>query len=794
MRAENEAVLVEARTIRIRGLVQGVGFRPTLWRLAEALGLKGEIGNDTRGVRLDLEGDRDALDRLIRRIEQEAPPLARIDAIEQQASAATSGFGDLRIVASGAGEVHTFALPDAAICAACLGDVLDPFDRRYRYPFTNCTHCGPRFSILRAMPYDRAETSMASFAMCADCAAEYENPADRRFHAQPNACHACGPKVELRRMDGRAMDVSAHSMLDAVDAVASLIQKGEIVAIKGLGGFHLACDATNGDAVARLRERKKRDAKPFALMVRDLEVARRFVRVSPDEARLLGDAAAPIVLLEPGERPLPEEIAPGMATLGIMLPYTPLHHLIFRRLDRPAVMTSGNRADEPQCITDADALERLAGIADYVLLHDREIVNRVDDSVVRVMAGAPRTIRRARGFAPEPMPLPAGFERAPDLLAMGGELKAVFCLLKDGQAILSPHQGDLEEARTQADCRHQMHVLAALFDHRPEAIAVDLHPEYFATKLGQQRAEDGGLPALQIQHHHAHIASCMAENGLPRDTEPVLGVALDGLGLGADGTIWGGEFLLADYQGFERLGCFKPVAMPGGDRASQEPWRNLYAHLMAEMGWPRFAMNFSELDLFQKLDAKPRATLDAMLSKNLNSPLASSAGRLFDAVAAALGLCFERVAFEGQAAMALEAIVDRDALETEDELLAYPFAIPNLGGRGMPYIEPLGMWEALLGDLILKTPPGVIAARFHRGLAKAIAGMVAKLIQRPDGRTIGRVALSGGVFQNRILLEQCLARLAPLDIDILTQSRVPANDGGLALGQAAIAAARLLER
>jgi hydrogenase maturation protein HypF len=427
-----------------------------------------------------------------------------------------------------------------------------------------------------------------------------------------------------------------------------------------------------------------------------------------------------------------------------------------------------------------------------VLLHDRAFLNRVDESIVRMDAGAPRVMRRARGLAPEPLKLPPGFEDSPPVLAMGGELKAAFCLIKDGQAILSPHQGDLENAETQADYRRQLDLFADLFEHRPDAIAVDLHPDYVSTRLGAARAGDGGL--IQVQHHHAHIASCLAENGVPLNSGPVLGVALDGLGYGDDGTLWGGEFLLADYRGFERLATFKPVAMLGGDAAAREPWRNLYAHLMAEMGWTRFAMNYRELDVFRFLDAKPRKILDAMLSKRLNCPLASSAGRLFDAVAAAIGLCSEQVAFEGQAALALEAAVDREAVDSEDELLAYPFTIPRLAGRGLPYIEPLAMWDAVLGDLVLETPPGVIAARFHRGLAKVIAGMAAKLIQRPEGTRIDRVALSGGVFQNRVLLEQTLARLAPLDLEILTQSRVPANDGGLALGQASIAAARLLNR
>jgi hydrogenase maturation protein HypF len=790
MRAQAGEVAAEARRIRIRGLVQGVGFRPAIWRQARALGLRGAISNDGEGVLLVLEGPPLQLDRLVRGLVAAAPPLARIDAIEQ-APAAFTGVAELVIAPSAAGPLHTWITPDAALCVACRQDVLDPFDRRYRYPFTNCTECGPRFSIVRAMPYDRDNTSMAGFTMCRACRAEYDDPSDRRFHAQPNACHACGPKVTLRRMDGRALELSAHTMLDVADAAGSLLQKGEIVAIKGLGGFHLACDATNPATVARLRARKRRDAKPFALMVRDLDVARRYCVLSDAEAALLADPAAPIVLLSAADERLPEAVAPGLATLGVMLPYTPLHLLILRRLARPVVMTSGNLADEPQCSEDADALARLAGIADYVLLHDRPIVNRIDDSVIRVAAGSPCLLRRARGFAPEPLPLPAGLAEAPPLLAMGGELKAAFCLTRDGQAILSPHLGDLEDARSWADYERQLGLFAELFAHRAAAIANDMHPGYRSSALGRRLAAERGLPLIEVQHHHAHIAACLAEHGVPLDAPPALGVALDGLGYGADGTLWGGEFLLADYRGFERLGTFKPVAMIGGAQAVRAPWRSLYAHLMAELGWQRFAMNYRELALFAQLDTKPRATLDAMLARGLNCPLASSAGRLFDAVAAAIGLCFEQAAYEGQAAMALEAAVDPTALDGEDELLAYPFAIPRLSDRGLPYIEPLAMWEALLGDLILATPPGVIAARFHRGLAKAIAGMVAKLVQQPGRAPVRQVVLTGGVFQNRILLEQCVARLAPLGLELLIPSRVPANDGGLALGQAAIAAARL---
>ena len=597
------------------------------------------------------------------------------------------------------------------------------------------------------------------------------------------------------RFDGRAVSFDQHSMLDDVDAVCGLLQKGEIVAIKGLGGYQLACDATREDVVARLRQLKRRDAKPLALMARDLDIIRRYCSVGPEEERLLKSPEAPIVLMGAnGPERLPKGIAPGLATLGFMLPTTPLHLLILRRMTRPVVMTSGNLSDEPQVITETDAYERLSGIAPYALIHDREIANRIDDSVVRVVAGRTRLMRRARGYAPAPIKLPAGFEAAPELLALGGELKATFCLVKDGEAILSQHQGDLEDALTFDDYRKNLSLYLTLFDHEPVALVADRHPEYLSTKLAHERARADGLPLIEVQHHHAHVAACLAENGRALDAPPVLGIVLDGLGFGDDGTIWGGEFLLADYRRYERLGTFKPVAMPGGAAAVREPWRNLYAHLTAEMGWAEFALNFNELELHSYLEAKPRATLDAMIKNGVNAPLASSCGRLFDAVSAALGLVRERQAYEGEAAARLEAIVDEDTLRNEDEMLAYPLNIPNLRGSGLPYIEPLAMWQAILGDLILKTPAPVMAARFHKGLAKTIAAMARKLARRddPQGARFETVALSGGCFQNRILFEEVMRRLEAEEFNVLTHALVPANDGGLALGQAAIGAAQLI--
>ena len=643
-RLADPAVSIE---IRVRGRVQGVGFRPAVWRIARELGVAGDIRNDPEGVLIAATGNAPALDRLIARIRSDAPPRSRIERIETRAIPfyVAEGF---RIVTSDGGLARTEIAPDAAICADCAREILDPFERRYRYAFANCTHCGPRLSIVRAIPYDRATTTMQDFALCRDCTAEYDDPADRRFYAEAIACHVCGPKPRLVRLDGCAVSFDQHSMLDDVDAAGSLLRKGEIVALKGLGGYQLACDATNGIVVQRLREAKHRETKPFAMMAANLDIIRRYCTVSEAEACALASPQAPIVLLRAdGPERLSDAVAPGLNLLGFMLPTTPLHVLALRRLDRPAVMTSGNLSDEPQITDDDEALTRLAGIADYAIVHDRPIAVRVDDSVLRVIEDKPRLMRRARGYAPEPIALPPGFEATPPILAYGSELKSAFCLIADGKAILSQHIGDLDDARTFDDFRRNLGLYAALFDHAPTALAADTHPEFGASRLARNRAAAEGLPLIEVQHHHAHVAACLGrERMLLLDAPPVLGIVLDGLGWGEDGTIWGGEFLLADYRTSARLGTFKPVAMLGGDRAAREPWRNLYAQLVATIGWPALAMNFAELELFRFLEQKPRTTLDAMLRGGIAAPLASSCGRLFDAVAAALDLCRERQGYE----------------------------------------------------------------------------------------------------------------------------------------------------
>lgn len=783
-----------AQEIRVRGIVQGVGFRPTVWKLAQQHGLRGSVCNDGNGVLIRSWGTDAGQQQFIASLRLHAPPLARIDSIECSPIGEAPEHNDFRITASNQGAVHTGVAADAATCPACMAESLDPFSRRYRYPFTNCTHCGPRLSIISSIPYDRAHTSMSAFTLCPDCQSEYDDPANRRFHAQPNACYVCGPTARLERIDGHALCTETLTQLDDVDAACSVLQKGHILAIKGIGGYHLACDATNAEAVAQLRESKQRFHKPFALMARELDIIRRYCTLSADEERLLQSPQAPIVILAAQGETLPESIAPGQNTLGFMLPYTPLHRLMLKRMHRPIVLTSANLSDEPQCIDDDEAKQRLSGIAEYVLTHNRDIVNRIDDSVVRMIAGSPRVLRRARGHAPTTLPLPGGFEQAPDLLAMGGELKNTFCLIKDGNAIVSQHMGDLENAATHADYQRNLGLYAELYQHAPEQIIIDAHPEYLSSKLGQQVAEAQDIPITTVAHHHAHIAACLADNNHALNAGQVLGVALDGLGFGEDGSLWGGEFLLADYDQCERVGTFKPVAMLGGAQAMREPWRNTYAHILAEIGWAGYKMNFAELELTRFLESKPLGTFNGMLDTETNSPLASSCGRLFDAVAAAIGICRTSASYEGQSAIELEAIVDQATLLDEDEALAYPFSIPRLPESNLPYLEPIAMWQAVLGDLILKTPPGVMAARFHKGLAKGLFHMIRKLSSRDEARFVNTIALSGGVFQNKILLEQLLIRLEQDGFRVLTHHDIPANDGGLSLGQAAIGAARAIKQ
>ncbi|WP_371683208.1 MULTISPECIES: carbamoyltransferase HypF [Salipiger] len=751
--------VVTGRKIRVRGQVQGVGFRPFVWQLARRLGLSGEVSNDAEGVLVLAAGP--GLDAFERALREEAPPLARVDGVESVAAeVAGAGF---RIVASGGPGAETRVTPDAASCADCVAEVFRG-GRRAGYAFTNCTHCGPRYSILRGLPYDRAQTTMAGFAMCAACGAEYDDPADRRFHAQPIACPACGPRVWFER-EGREVPG------DAVALAAEVLARGGIVAVKGLGGFHLACDATDPMAVALLRERKRRPAKPFALMA-PFGVVQAHTRVSAAEATLLADPAAPIVLLQKAGLALPEGLAPGQDALGWMLPYTPLHHLLCAAVDRPLVMTSGNLSGAPQAIGNGEAREMLAAFADGFVMHDRDIARRLDDSVERITPEGPMVLRRARGRVPGTLPLPEGFGGAPQVVAHGGQMKAAICLVKNGQALLGHHLGELDEALTWEAFLQADRDYAALFDHRPEVVAVDLHPEYRATQHGRARADREGLRLEEVQHHHAHLASCLAENGWPLDGGKVAGIILDGTGLGSDGTLWGGEVLLGDYRGFERRAWLTPAPLIGGDMAAREPWRNALVRL-DQAGLSDWAD-----EMFAD---KPLAMARMAAQRGVNAPLSSSAGRLFDAVAACLGICAEGQSYEGEAAMRLEALA---AAAPEAGHPGHDFGIGD-AGAGLR-IDPSPMIRQLCEELGAGCAPGTIARRFHAGLARALAAPARALVETGEAKA---VALTGGCFQNALLLDEALRALD--GVPVLFHRKTPANDGGLALGQALVALARM---
>ncbi len=775
---------LQGTEMRVRGTVQGVGLRPFVWGLARELRLRGEVLNDGAGVLVRAWGDAAALDALARRIVAEAPPLARIESLQRRALREPAPAGDFRILASASGAVQTGVVPDAATCPACHAETDDPAVRRYRYPFTNCTHCGPRLSIARAIPWDRANTSMDAFAMCPACRAEYGNPADRRFHAQPIACPACGPRAWLADGHGRELEPAALGAADAIAAASRLLAGGHILAIKGIGGFHLACDARSERAVAELRRRKRRHARPFALMARSTEAIGRYARIDAVQAACLASPGAPIVLLDAhAQHALAPAIAPGQRTLGFMLPYSPLHRLLLADWDTPLVMTSGNPGEEPPCIANDEAGRRLAGMADYWLLHDREIVTRLDDSVLHVADGAPRLLRRARGYAPAPVALHPGFAAAPELLALGGELKSTVCLLRAARAVPSQHLGDLGNAAASDEFERTIAQYLDLYRLRPELLVVDAHPDYRSRRYGEQWSARAGIALLTAQHHHAHVASALAEHGRAPDAPPVLGVVLDGLGYGSDGTLWGGEFLRADYRDCQRLAHLAATALPGGTRAMLEPWRNAWAQIERAGGVEAFLARRGDLEFARWLAGKPLATLQAMLGQGLNCPPSSSCGRLFDAVAAVLGICRERIDYEGHAAIELEAL----AAQARGESGAYAFAIGT--AAGLPVLDPAPLWEQLFEDLGRGEARSVIAARFHHGLAAAVAGLAGQLAA---DHGLDTVALSGGVFQNRLLLEGVAGSLRGAGLAVLAPREVPANDGGLSLGQAAIGAAHCL--
>ncbi|MDX1997179.1 MAG: carbamoyltransferase HypF [Thermoanaerobaculia bacterium] len=762
------AVSAVRRRLAVTGIVQGVGFRPFVHGLATRLGLAGRVCNLPGGVEIEIEGPAEAVAEFGRRLRSSPPPLAVLDAVveTEMVLAEPPGAGFEIVETRHGGDAVTPISPDVATCDDCLRELFDPADRRYRYPFLNCTHCGPRFTIIEDVPYDRAATTMRVFPMCPACAAEYHDPSNRRFHAQPTACPECGPR--LTWSPGPEPPTSFQEA--ALAAALAALDAGQVVAIKGLGGFHLACDARAELAVARLRHRKGRGDKPFAVMVPNLDTARRYARVDEAEARLLSSRARPIVLLEARAAGLAPSVAPGQNTIGLLLPYTPLHHLLFEgpRAARPLVMTSGNRSEEPIVIDDAEAHARLACLADGFLGHDRPIHVPCDDSVLRVVDGRELPLRRSRGYAPFPLTLPAGEAgevEPPSVLAVGGELKATFCLTRGRRAFLSQHLGDQEGLLTQQAFERALDHLLRLFRVTPEVVVADLHPGYASGRLAARWAAQRGLSVQRVQHHHAHVAALMAELGL---TAPVLGLAFDGTGHGSDGASWGGELLVADYRGFERLAHLRYSPQPGGDAAVRRPARMAFAHLHAA-GLPLARAA-------KYLEKAEQRVLERQLETGFGAAPTSSFGRLFDSVAALLGLRTE-VSFEGQAAMALEAIAS-DAAEG-----AYAFELDD--SRPVAVLEPRPVLAAILGDLERGVPAFVISARFHAAVAAAGVEL-ARLGQSRTG--LGQVALTGGVFQNVRLLRATVAGLAAAGFEPLVHRLVPPNDGGLALGQAAIAA------
>ncbi|MCQ9181827.1 carbamoyltransferase HypF [Streptomyces sp. IBSBF 2953] len=771
------------RLVTVRGVVQGVGFRPYLYGLATELALAGHVTNTPEGVVAEVEGPASAVARFCDRIAAQAPPLARVDSVHHRELPPAGGAGFAILTSRTDGPARTLVSPDSATCADCLAELADPADRRHRHPFVNCTHCGPRFTIVTGVPYDRAHTTMAGFGMCPDCAREYADPADRRFHAQPVACPACGPR--LRLLVARPPGPPAAADGDPVAEARALLARGAILAVKGLGGYHLACDATNSAAVALLRRRKARGDKPFAVMARTADDVRHLVRLGPEERSLLEGRARPVVLMRrrphgsctTGDPQPAEAVAPRSPDLGVLLPYTPLHHLLLGLPGDPdgprlLVMTSGNLSGEPIVTDDAEALERLAHLADAWLTHDRPIHVPCDDSVVRVCDGQPLVIRRSRGYAPLPLTLPLPVRPA---LAVGGDLKNAFCLGEGRRAWLSAHIGDMDDVGTQRAFERAVQQLESITGVRPETVTSDRHPGYRSARWADRNA--ARRPVVRVQHHHAHIASAMAEHGLD-GARPVIGVAFDGTGHGDDGAVWGGEFLLADYDGFTRFARLAYVPLPGGDAAVRRPYRMALAHLRAAgIDWS------ADLACTTACPPDELRLLERQLERGLHCVPTSSMGRLFDAVSSLAGVC-HRAGYEAQAAVELEAAALGAPAE---DSTAYAFALhaPQGDAGGAVRADPAPVLAAIVDDLRADVEPAVVAARFHR----AVTGLVHRICALARERHgLDTVALTGGVFANALLSSACAAALREDGFTVLRHRLVPPNDGGLALGQLMVAA------
>jgi hydrogenase maturation protein HypF len=756
---------IELARVSAKGVVQGVGFRPFIYRLAKKYNLHGWVCNTSADVKIEVEGDRKSLDLFISAVAKEAPPLARVEelSVSFDSPAGYTGF-EIRSSEAQPGK-YQLVSPDIATCKPCIDDVFTPGNRRWHYPFTNCTNCGPRLTIIKDIPYDRPLTTMSPFQMCPDCRREYDDPLDRRFHAQPNACPACGPRLELTDNQGKPAGCG-----DVISKTAEFLREGKIVAIKGLGGFLLSCNAENAEAVTLLRQRKRRPSKPFAVMLKDLEEVRKHCMVSDIEEKLLSSPQSPIMLLEwNGSSSVCRETGPGLKYLGVMLPYTPLHHLILRESNLPLVMTSGNVSEEPIAGQNNEALHRLGDIADYFVLHNRDIHSTYDDSVAMVFNQQPMLVRRARGYAPFPIHLAF---KAPQILACGAGEKNTFCLTRDNHAFVSQHIGDMENIETLEHYERTVELYKQLFRINPTIIAYDMHPEYLPTRYALEQAEQQDLKPVAVQHHHAHIASCLADNG---KEGPVIGVAFDGTGYGTDGHIWGGEFLVADYKGFRRAGQLQYLPLPGGALAIKKPCRTALGYILALLGENALDNRLSFLD---RIAAAERELVRRQVESNFNSPLTSSMGRLFDAVSAMAGIC-PAIDYEAQAAIEMEMA----AYSASGEEGFYPFSLT--GGDGYTIVLLHELVAAVLDDLLKGRHPSTVAMRFHNTVA-ALAHDVCMKIRNESG--LNSVALSGGCFQNRLLLTRVTGLLNKSGFAVLTHKDVPANDGGISLGQALIAA------
>jgi len=761
MHSKNKKVNIKRVRYLFSGIVQGVGFRPFVYRLAVRNRLTGFVQNSPEGVIAEVEGDPETLDAFLKSIRQELPPLAHITGIS---SSEIEILNDdiFQIIASGReGHADVHITPDAAICDDCLKELFDAADRRFSYPFINCTNCGPRLTIINAVPYDRVNTSMSCFLQCPQCLAEYKNPADRRFHAEPNACPVCGPKMTLLNAKGMVIKTD-----DPVRAAIDLLKSGKIVAIKGLGGFHLSVDAGSDEAVKKLRSRKYREEKPLAIMVRDIDQARLIAEINEEERTLLTSPQRPIVLLKKIKNTLLSDfVAPSVPNLGIMLPYAPLHYLLLKDNFTALVMTSANQVDEPICTGNREAVARLHGIADYFLVHNRDILVRCDDSIAFVAAGKPQLMRRSRGYVPQPLALR---DSMPSVLALGPQLKTTQCILKGNFAYLSPHIGDLETPQARDFFSESLTLMKRITESDPQIIACDYHPAYYSSQVARE------LPAekvIRVQHHHAHIVSCMADNQIQGD---VIGLAMDGTGYGLDGNAWGGEFLIADETVFQRFGHLQYLVLPGGEKAIHEPWRIAASLLKTAFGpsWQEIALPLNLVP-----DQRYFETMDKIIERRINSPLSSGLGRLFDGVAALIGLR-GTVSFEGQAAMELEEQA------TQSSGSPYPFAILQDSEKSN-IVDTAAMIRAIVADLDAKKSKAYIAASFHQTLSDVFVAMASKI-----NKSIGlkRVVLSGGCFQNKILLNGSIDKLMSAGFEVYCHRQVPANDGGVSLGQAVVAA------